>query len=121
MIQDAKGSSWKGNHPGLVSPDIFVVIVACWFPFFFTYNLMALCSSPCSSGSSCYRHSSHNSIIYIIFNIFARTFQKILRQNGWQEGHVMCTLLCKGFLRGCSLISNLQDSPPIQISHACYS
>ena len=35
MIQDATGSRWKGHHPGLVSPDIFVVIVACWFPFFF--------------------------------------------------------------------------------------
>uniref|UniRef100_A0A672F217 G-protein coupled receptors family 1 profile domain-containing protein n=1 Tax=Salarias fasciatus TaxID=181472 RepID=A0A672F217_SALFA len=63
------------------------VFVLCWFPFFFTYSLQAVCRENCSIPDTLfniffwigYCNSSLNPIIYTIFNRdFRRAFKKIL-------------------------------------------
>ena len=63
------------------------VFVLCWFPFFFTYSLHAVCRDKCPIPDSLfnlffwigYCNSCLNPIIYTIFNRdFRRAFRKIL-------------------------------------------
>ncbi|XP_039979875.1 alpha-2Db adrenergic receptor-like isoform X2 [Xiphias gladius] len=65
------------------------VFVLCWFPFFFTYSLHAVCRENCSIPDTLfnlffwigYCNSCLNPIIYTIFNRdFRRAFKKILFQ-----------------------------------------
>ncbi|CAG5991254.1 alpha-2Db adrenergic receptor [Menidia menidia] len=63
------------------------VFVLCWFPFFFTYSLHAICRESCYIPGALfnlffwigYCNSSVNPIIYTIFNRdFRRAFKKII-------------------------------------------
>lgn len=63
------------------------VFVLCWFPFFFTYSLHAICRESCTIPDSLfnlffwigYCNSSVNPIIYTIFNRdFRKAFTKIM-------------------------------------------
>ncbi|XP_067879397.1 alpha-2C adrenergic receptor-like [Heterodontus francisci] len=63
------------------------VFVLCWFPFFFSYSLTAICPTTCSVPPVIFKfffwigycNSSLNPIIYTIFNQdFRRAFKKIL-------------------------------------------
>lgn len=63
------------------------VFVVCWFPFFFSYSLMAVCPDTCSIPEPLftfffwigYCNSSLNPVIYTIFNKdFRKSFKKIL-------------------------------------------
>ncbi|XP_072524332.1 alpha-2Da adrenergic receptor [Salminus brasiliensis] len=64
--------------------------VLCWFPFFFTYSLGALCGESCAAPEGLFKlffwigycNSSVNPIIYTIFNRdFRKAFKKILGLN----------------------------------------
>ncbi|XP_030637389.1 alpha-2A adrenergic receptor [Chanos chanos] len=90
-LQSAKGSRWKGRQNRekrftFVLAVVIGVFVICWFPFFFTYTLTALCDSCCVPDTLFkfffwfgYCNSSLNPIIYTIFNNdFRRSFKKIL-------------------------------------------
>ncbi|XP_061118117.1 alpha-2B adrenergic receptor-like [Conger conger] len=63
------------------------VFVLCWFPFFFTYSLKAVCPEACALPEPLFKfffwigycNSSLNPLIYTIFNKdFRRAFKKIL-------------------------------------------
>ncbi|KAJ1091968.1 hypothetical protein NDU88_005082 [Pleurodeles waltl] len=63
------------------------VFVLCWFPFFFTYSLGAICRELCQVPNSLFQfffwigycNSSLNPVIYTIFNQdFRRAFRRIL-------------------------------------------
>lgn len=63
------------------------VFVVCWFPFFFSYSLQAVCPTTCSIPDPLftfffwigYCNSSLNPVIYTIFNKdFRKAFKKIL-------------------------------------------
>ncbi|XP_012686679.2 alpha-2A adrenergic receptor [Clupea harengus] len=89
--QSIKGSRWKGRQNRekrftFVLAVVIGVFVICWFPFFFTYTLTALCESCCVPITLFkfffwfgYCNSALNPIIYTIFNNdFRRSFKKIL-------------------------------------------
>ncbi|KAM9494113.1 alpha-2A adrenergic receptor [Clarias gariepinus] len=89
--QSANRGRWKGRQNRekrftFVLAVVVGVFVVCWFPFFFTYTLMALCDSCCVPTTLFkfffwfgYCNSSLNPIIYTIFNHdFRRAFKKIL-------------------------------------------
>ncbi|XP_028936636.1 alpha-2A adrenergic receptor [Ornithorhynchus anatinus] len=85
----AKGSRWRGRQNRekrftFVLAVVIGVFVVCWFPFFFTYTLTALC---CAVPRTLFKfffwfgycNSSLNPVIYTIFNHdFRRAFKKIL-------------------------------------------
>ncbi|KAG9261146.1 alpha-2A adrenergic receptor [Astyanax mexicanus] len=86
-----KSSRWKGRQNRekrftFVLAVVIGVFMICWFPFFFTYTLRALCESCCVNETLFkfffwfgYCNSSLNPIIYTIFNNdFRRAFKKIL-------------------------------------------
>ncbi|KAF7646733.1 hypothetical protein LDENG_00183100 [Lucifuga dentata] len=91
QTQNAKVSRWKGRQNRekrftFVLAVVIGVFVICWFPFFFTYTLMALCES-CWVPDTLFKfffwfgycNSALNPIIYTIFNNdFRRSFKKIL-------------------------------------------
>uniref|UniRef100_A0A3Q2ZQ99 Adrenergic, alpha-2D-, receptor a n=2 Tax=Kryptolebias marmoratus TaxID=37003 RepID=A0A3Q2ZQ99_KRYMA len=63
------------------------VFVLCWFPFFFTYSLHAICRASCHVPDALFKlffwigycNSSVNPIIYTIFNRdFRKAFKKII-------------------------------------------
>ncbi|KTF98701.1 hypothetical protein cypCar_00022478 [Cyprinus carpio] len=63
------------------------VFVLCWFPFFFTYSLKAICGQSCEPPEALFKlffwigycNSSVNPIIYTIFNRdFRKAFKKIV-------------------------------------------
>lgn len=89
--QSTKGSRWKGRQNRekrftFVLAVVIGVFVICWFPFFFTYTLTALCQTCCVPSTLFkfffwfgYCNSALNPIIYTIFNNdFRRSFKKIL-------------------------------------------
>ncbi|XP_051837363.1 alpha-2A adrenergic receptor [Antechinus flavipes] len=85
----AKASRWRGRQNRekrftFVLAVVIGVFVVCWFPFFFTYTLTAVC---CSVPPTLFKfffwfgycNSSLNPVIYTIFNHdFRRAFKKIL-------------------------------------------
>ncbi|KAG9346103.1 hypothetical protein JZ751_007921 [Albula glossodonta] len=86
-----KGSRWKGRQNRekrftFVLAVVIGVFMICWFPFFFTYTLTAICDS-CNVPQTLFKfffwfgycNSSLNPMIYTIFNNdFRRAFKKIL-------------------------------------------
>uniref|UniRef100_A0A3Q1GSJ2 Alpha-2B adrenergic receptor n=1 Tax=Acanthochromis polyacanthus TaxID=80966 RepID=A0A3Q1GSJ2_9TELE len=63
------------------------VFVVCWFPFFFSYSLQAVCPQTCAIPDALFKfffwigycNSSLNPVIYTIFNKdFRKAFKKIL-------------------------------------------
>lgn len=89
--QSSNRGRWKGRQNRekrftFVLAVVVGVFVVCWFPFFFTYTLTALCDSCCVPTTLFkfffwfgYCNSSLNPIIYTIFNHdFRRAFKKIL-------------------------------------------
>lgn len=89
--QSVEHSRWRGRQNRekrftFVLAVVVGVFVICWFPFFFTYILMALCNSCCVPTELFkfffwfgYCNSSLNPIIYTVFNHdFRRAFKKIL-------------------------------------------
>ncbi|TRY97003.1 hypothetical protein DNTS_001434 [Danionella cerebrum] len=90
VCQTTKTSRWKGRQNRekrftFVLAVVIGVFVICWFPFFFTYTLTALCD--CCVPLTLFKfffwfgycNSSLNPIIYTIFNNdFRRSFKKIL-------------------------------------------
>lgn len=86
-----RGSRWKGRQYRerrftFVLAVVMGAFVLCWFPFFFTYTLTAVCSHCCVPEILFkmffwfgYCNSSLNPVIYTIFNHdFRRSFKKIL-------------------------------------------
>lgn len=70
------------------------VFVLCWFPFFFTYSLQAVCGEPCRAPDGLFKlffwigycNSSVNPIIYTIFNRdFRKAFKKIMCASATQR------------------------------------
>ncbi|XP_068460813.1 alpha-2B adrenergic receptor [Clinocottus analis] len=109
MIATSKGArlvpgrkSQKDNNPGAARRKAMVnrekrftfvlavvigVFVVCWFPFFFSYSLQAVCPETCAIPKPLfifffwigYCNSSLNPVIYTIFNKdFRKAFKKIL-------------------------------------------
>ncbi|XP_054840230.1 alpha-2A adrenergic receptor [Eublepharis macularius] len=89
--RNAKASRWRGRQNRekrftFVLAVVIGVFVVCWFPFFFTYTLTAVCTS-CYVPDTLFKfffwfgycNSSLNPVIYTIFNHdFRRAFKKIL-------------------------------------------
>uniref|UniRef100_A0A8C8RLB0 Alpha-2A adrenergic receptor n=1 Tax=Pelusios castaneus TaxID=367368 RepID=A0A8C8RLB0_9SAUR len=89
--RNAKVSRWRGRQNRekrftFVLAVVIGVFVICWFPFFFTYTLTAVCKS-CFVPDTLFKfffwfgycNSSLNPVIYTIFNHdFRRAFKKIL-------------------------------------------
>ncbi|XP_061601110.1 alpha-2A adrenergic receptor-like [Cololabis saira] len=82
---------WKGRQHRerrftFVLAVVMGVFVLCWFPFFFTYSLTAVCDTCCIPENLfktffwfAYCNSSLNPVIYTIFNNdFRSSFRKIL-------------------------------------------
>nr|XP_020635506.1 alpha-2A adrenergic receptor [Pogona vitticeps] len=88
---NSKASRWRGRQNRekrftFVLAVVIGVFVICWFPFFFTYTLTAVCHS-CFVPDTLFKfffwfgycNSSLNPVIYTIFNHdFRRSFKKIL-------------------------------------------
>uniref|UniRef100_UPI00398F1B20 alpha-2A adrenergic receptor n=1 Tax=Pristiophorus japonicus TaxID=55135 RepID=UPI00398F1B20 len=88
----AKGGRWKGRQNRekrftFVLSVVIGVFVVCWFPFFFTYSLTAICADLCAVPERLFKfffwfgycNSCLNPLIYTIFNHdFRKAFKKIL-------------------------------------------
>uniref|UniRef100_A0A4W5MG73 Alpha-2B adrenergic receptor n=1 Tax=Hucho hucho TaxID=62062 RepID=A0A4W5MG73_9TELE len=73
------------------------VFVVCWFPFFFSYSLQAICPETCSLPDPLFKfffwigycNSCLNPVIYTIFNQdFRKAFKKILCKNTKDPGRL---------------------------------
>ncbi|XP_029306139.1 alpha-2A adrenergic receptor-like [Cottoperca gobio] len=81
-----KGRQYRERRFTFVLAVVMGVFVLCWFPFFFTYSLTAVCDACCVPKTLFkmffwfgYCNSSLNPVIYTIFNNdFRRSFKKIL-------------------------------------------
>ncbi|XP_040905551.1 alpha-2A adrenergic receptor-like [Toxotes jaculatrix] len=81
-----KGRQYRERRFTFVLAVVMGVFVLCWFPFFFTYTLTAVCDTCCVPETLFkmffwfgYCNSSLNPVIYTIFNNdFRRSFKKIL-------------------------------------------
>ncbi|TNN64799.1 Alpha-2 adrenergic receptor [Liparis tanakae] len=82
-----KVSQMREKRFTFVLAVVMGVFVLCWFPFFFTYSLHALCRDSCYIPGALfnlffwigYCNSSVNPIIYTIFNRdFRKSFMKII-------------------------------------------
>ncbi|CAN9507310.1 unnamed protein product [Ophioblennius macclurei] len=88
-LSKSKVAQMREKRFTFVLAVVMGVFVLCWFPFFFTYSLQALCRDRCSIPDALfnvffwigYCNSSLNPIIYTVFNRdFRRAFKKILFQ-----------------------------------------
>ncbi|XP_017283306.1 alpha-2A adrenergic receptor-like [Kryptolebias marmoratus] len=81
-----KGRQYRERRFTFVLAVVMGVFVLCWFPFFFTYTLTAVCDACCIPETLFkmffwfgYCNSSLNPVIYTIFNRdFRKSFKKIL-------------------------------------------
>ncbi|XP_069000139.1 alpha-2A adrenergic receptor-like [Embiotoca jacksoni] len=81
-----RGRQYRERRFTFVLAVVMGVFVLCWFPFFFTYTLIAVCDSCCVPEILfkiffwfSYCNSSLNPVIYTIFNNdFRKSFKKIL-------------------------------------------
>nr|XP_020456183.1 alpha-2A adrenergic receptor-like [Monopterus albus] len=81
-----KGRQYRERRFTFVLAVVMGVFVLCWFPFFFTYTLTAVCYTCCVPETLFkmffwlgYCNSSLNPVIYTIFNNdFRRSLKKIL-------------------------------------------
>ncbi|XP_075997824.1 alpha-2A adrenergic receptor-like [Genypterus blacodes] len=81
-----RGRQYRERRFTFVLAVVMGVFVLCWFPFFFTYTLQAVCDSCCIPETLFkmffwfgYCNSSLNPVIYTIFNTdFRRSFKRIL-------------------------------------------
>ena len=87
-----KASQAREKRFTFVLAVVMGVFVICWFPFFFTYSLQAVCRA-CYIPDPLFKfffwigycNSSLNPVIYTIFNQdFRRAFQKILCKS-WKK------------------------------------
>ncbi|KAM3877190.1 alpha-2Db adrenergic receptor-like [Diretmus argenteus] len=88
-LSKSKVAQMREKRFTFVLAVVMGVFVLCWFPFFFTYSLHAVCRENCTIPDTLfnlffwigYCNSSLNPIIYTIFNRdFRRAFKKILFQ-----------------------------------------
>ncbi|XP_062373306.1 alpha-2 adrenergic receptor-like [Sardina pilchardus] len=88
-----KASQAREKRFTFVLAVVMGVFVLCWFPFFFTYSLQAVCREACHIPEPLFKfffwigycNSSLNPVIYTIFNQdFRRAFQKILCKS-WKK------------------------------------
>lgn len=86
-ISKTKIAQMREKRFTFVLAVVMGVFVLCWFPFFFTYSLHAICRESCTIPDSLftlffwigYCNSSVNPIIYTIFNHdFRKAFKKIM-------------------------------------------
>ncbi|KAF7221306.1 alpha-2A adrenergic receptor [Nothobranchius furzeri] len=81
-----KGRQYRERRFTFVLAVVMGVFVLCWFPFFFTYTLTAVCDACCIPETLFkmffwfgYCNSSLNPVIYTIFNRdFRKSFKKVL-------------------------------------------
>lgn len=81
-----KGRQYRERRFTFVLAVVMGVFVLCWFPFFFTYTLTAVCDKCCVPETLFkmffwlgYCNSSLNPVIYTVFNNdFRKSFKKIL-------------------------------------------
>ncbi|XP_024153060.1 alpha-2A adrenergic receptor-like [Oryzias melastigma] len=81
-----KGRQYRERRFTFVLAVVMGVFVLCWFPFFFTYTLTAVCDTCCVPETLFkmffwfgYCNSSLNPLIYTIFNDdFRKSFKRIL-------------------------------------------
>ncbi|XP_078079335.1 alpha-2A adrenergic receptor [Mustelus asterias] len=92
LVKAENGGRWKGRQNRekrftFVLSVVIGVFVVCWFPFFFTYSLTAICPQLCPVPEKLFKfffwfgycNSSLNPLIYTIFNHdFRKAFKKIL-------------------------------------------
>ncbi|XP_008325312.1 alpha-2Db adrenergic receptor [Cynoglossus semilaevis] len=87
MANKTKVAQMREKRFTFVLAVVMGVFVLCWFPFFFTYSLHAICRDRCYIPGALfnlffwigYCNSSVNPIIYTIFNRdFRRAFKKII-------------------------------------------
>uniref|UniRef100_A0A8C9RPG4 Adrenergic, alpha-2D-, receptor b n=1 Tax=Scleropages formosus TaxID=113540 RepID=A0A8C9RPG4_SCLFO len=86
-ISKTKVAQMREKRFTFVLAVVMGVFVLCWFPFFFTYSLHAICRESCTIPDALfnlffwigYCNSSVNPIIYTIFNRdFRKAFKKII-------------------------------------------
>ncbi|XP_035267637.1 alpha-2Db adrenergic receptor-like [Anguilla anguilla] len=86
-ISKTKVAQMREKRFTFVLAVVMGVFVLCWFPFFFTYSLHAICRQSCTIPGALfdlffwigYCNSSVNPIIYTIFNRdFRKAFKKII-------------------------------------------
>ncbi|KAM3867302.1 alpha-2Db adrenergic receptor-like [Diretmus argenteus] len=86
-VSKTKVAQMREKRFTFVLAVVMGVFVLCWFPFFFTYSLHAICRDSCYIPSALfnlffwigYCNSSVNPIIYTIFNRdFRKAFKKII-------------------------------------------
>ncbi|MBN3297325.1 alpha-2Db adrenergic receptor [Amia ocellicauda] len=86
-ISKTKVAQLREKRFTFVLAVVMGVFVLCWFPFFFTYSLQAVCEKACNVPNTLfnlffwigYCNSSVNPIIYTIFNRdFRKAFKKII-------------------------------------------
>ncbi|XP_036404464.1 alpha-2Db adrenergic receptor-like [Megalops cyprinoides] len=86
-ISKTKVAQMREKRFTFVLAVVMGVFVLCWFPFFFTYSLHAICRKSCTIPDALfnlffwigYCNSSVNPIIYTIFNRdFRKAFKKII-------------------------------------------
>ncbi|XP_054627809.1 alpha-2Db adrenergic receptor-like [Dunckerocampus dactyliophorus] len=86
-LSKSKVAQMREKRFTFVLAVVMGVFVLCWFPFFFTYSLHALCRDKCTIPDALfnlffwigYCNSCLNPIIYTIFNRdFRRAFKRIL-------------------------------------------
>ncbi|KAJ8262316.1 hypothetical protein GJAV_G00165080 [Gymnothorax javanicus] len=93
MSSRKKVSQAREKRFTFVLAVVMGVFVVCWFPFFFSYSLYAVCRKACEIPITLFKfffwigycNSSLNPVIYTIFNQdFRRAFQRILCKS-WKK------------------------------------
>ncbi|NP_919345.2 alpha-2Da adrenergic receptor [Danio rerio] len=87
LASKSKVAQMREKRFTFVLAVVMGVFVLCWFPFFFTYSLQAVCGERCGPPEALFKlffwigycNSSVNPIIYTIFNRdFRKAFKKVV-------------------------------------------